>query len=266
MKVTLVNLGGPRTSDEIEQFLLDLFCDPLVFDLPIPEFFRIRLARFIAKKRAPKVAHAYASMGFGGGSPLVAETEKQAKALEKKLIEKTKQEWKVQVAMACGYPNLRELPKEDLIPSKDNIILPLFPQFSRSTTMSIAKLIESQTNQCPANLQNGSCGNHCGTNKKGAICPLNRKGFVAPFHKDPKFIEATGKLILDYFQGKLNAKDFLHLDTAKGIENWQEITIVFSAHGIPIRLIEKGDIYRTEIEENVKNITAELNRFGFRGK
>ena len=68
---------------------MDLFCDPLVFDLPIPEFFRIRLARYIAKKRASKVAHTYASMGFGGGSPLVNETEKQAKALENYLQKKT---------------------------------------------------------------------------------------------------------------------------------------------------------------------------------
>lgn len=266
MKVTLINLGGPRNEKEIEQFLLDLFCDPLVFDLPIPEFFRIRLARFIAKKRAPKVAHAYASMGFGGGSPLVEETEKQAKALEKKLKEKTNQNWKVQIAMACGYPNLKELPKEDLIPSKENIILPLFPHFSRSTTMSIAKLIESQTNQCPANFQNGSCGKYCGTNQKGVVCPLNRKGFVAPFHNDNNFIKATTNLILEYFTGKLNPKDFLHLDTEKGVNDWQNITIVYSAHGIPIRLIDKGDIYPKEIEANVQNITNELNQKGFKGQ
>lgn len=48
----LVNLGGPRSSSEIEIFLRDLFSDPFVFDLPLPEFLRIRLARFIAKKRS----------------------------------------------------------------------------------------------------------------------------------------------------------------------------------------------------------------------
>ena len=265
MKVTLINLGGPRKTEEIEKFLLDLFCDPLVFDLPLPEFLRIRLARFIARKRAPKVAHTYASMGFGGGSPLVEETEKQAASLSKKLKEKTGKDWKVQVAMACGYPNLKDLPKEDLIPSADNIILPLFPHFSRSTTMSIAKIIESQTNQCPANLQIGSCGNHCGS-KAGSICPLNRKGFIAPFHSHPKFLEATRNLILDYFKGKLKAEDFLHLDTKTGIKDWEEITILYSAHGIPMRLIQKGDIYRKEIEENVKNLNQLLLQSGFKGK
>jgi len=266
MKVTLINLGGPRKTEEIEQFLLDLFCDPLVFDLPIPEFLRIRLARFIAKKRAPKVAHTYASMGFGGGSPLVEETEKQAKALEKVLQNKTNKNWKVQIAMACGYPHLRELPKEDLIPSKDNIILPLFPHFSRSTTMSIAKLIESLTGQCPANLRQGSCGEHCGTRKKGQICPLNKTGFIAPFHTHPKFLEASRNLILDYFKGKLKSDEFLHLDTKSEIPDWENLTLLYSAHGIPIRLIEKGDIYRKEIEENVKNLNELLYKSGFKGK
>ena len=266
MKVTLINLGGPRKTEEIEQFLLDLFCDPLVFDLPIPEFLRIRLARFIAKKRAPKVAHTYASMGFGGGSPLVEETEKQAKALEKTLQTKTGKNWKVQIAMACGYPHLRELPKEDLIASKDNIILPLFPHFSRSTTMSIAKLIESLTGQCPANRQEGSCGEHCGTKKKGQICPLNKTGFIAPFHTHPKFLEASRNLILDYFKGKLKSDEFLHLDTKSEIPDWENLTLLYSAHGIPIRLIEKGDIYRKEIEENVKNLNELLYKSGFKGK
>ncbi|MBL0264742.1 MAG: ferrochelatase [Leptospiraceae bacterium] len=266
MKVTLINLGGPRNSEEIEQFLLDLFCDPLVFDLPLPEFLRIRLARFIARKRAPKVAHTYASMGFGGGSPLVDETNKQAKALEVCLQKKTGKDWKVQVAMACGYPNLRDLPKEDLIASKDNIILPLFPHFSRSTTMSIAKILEALTGQCPANIQDGSCGNHCGSNKKGGICPINRKGFIGQFHRYPEFLTATQNLILDYFKGKLKSEDFLHLDTKTGIPDWENITILFSAHGIPMRLIKKGDIYRKEIEENVKNLNELLIKSGFKGK
>lgn len=266
MKVTLINLGGPRNAEEIEQFLLDLFCDPLVFDLPLPEFIRIRLARFIARKRAPKIAHTYASMGFGGGSPLVEETEKQAKALAKALHKKTGKDWKVQIAMACGYPNLRDLPKEDLVVSADNIVLPLFPHFSRSTTMSIAKILEGLTGQCPANSQDGSCGKHCGTQIQKAICPLNRKGFIAPFHTHPKFLEATRNLILDYFKGNLKSDIFLHLDTKTGVPDWENITILYSAHGIPMRLIEKGDVYRKEIEANVNNLNELLSKSGFKGK
>lgn len=265
MKVLLINLGGPRTINEIERFLTDLFTDPLVFDLPLPEFIRIRLARFIAKKRAPKVAKVYASMGFGGGSPLFSETEKQAKALESYLKKSTGQNWEVNIAMACGFPALKELPAKELIASEENIILPLFPHYSRSTTMSVAKIIENVTGECPANSTNGSCGNQCGYKNKGRICPLNRKGFIAPFHRNSFFLEATRDLILDYFNGKLNPEDFLHLEPINGIENWQNISLLFSAHGIPERLIAKGDIYRKEIEENVKNLTELLRQKGFNG-
>jgi ferrochelatase len=261
--VVLINLGGPRKTEEIEKFLIDLFTDPLVFDLPLPERLRFRLAKFIAIKRAPKVASAYASMGFGGGSPLVSETEKQASSLEDYLNKNTNEEWKVIVSMACGYPHLTELSKE-LLSSKDTILLPLFPHFSRSTTMSIAKLIERITLQCPANSKEGSCGTHCGTNQANSICPMNRKNFIPPFHSDPLFLESTVDLILDFFHGTLLEKDFLHFHS-KPITDWQNIDLVFSAHGIPIRLIKKGDIYRKEIEENVSNLEKKLRQNGFKG-
>lgn len=263
--VVIINLGGPRKTEEIEKFLLDLFCDPLVFDLPIPEFIRIRLAKFIAVKRAPKVAETYASMGFGGGSPLVGETEKQATALEKYLSLKTGEPWKVIVSMACGYPHLTELDKEFFL-AENTFILPLFPHYSRSTTMSIAKLIERISGQCPANEKLGSCKDTCGYSEKGKICPMNKTGFIAPFHADTNFLHSTRDLILDYFHGKLNTDEFLHLDQKNGIKDWENVTILFSAHGIPVRLISKGDTYRKEIEENVKNISALLAASGFKGE
>ena len=48
--------------------------------------------------------------------------------------------------------------------------------------------------------------------------------------------------MLDYFKGKLKSEDFLHLDSKTGIKDWEEITILYSAHGIPMRLIKKGHL------------------------
>ena len=95
--ITLVNLGGPRNTDEIEPF-------------------RRSLSKFIAKKRAPRVAVACSSMGFGGGSPLVSETQKQADHLAEYLTRITKKSWKGRIAMTCGFPNVRDLPKDELLP------------------------------------------------------------------------------------------------------------------------------------------------------
>ena len=95
--ITLVNLGGPRNTDEIEPF-------------------RRSLSKFIAKKRAPGVAVACSSMGFGGGSPLVSETQKQADHLAEYLTRITKKSWKGRIAMTCGFPNVQDLPKDELLP------------------------------------------------------------------------------------------------------------------------------------------------------
>ncbi|TGK38385.1 ferrochelatase [Leptospira gomenensis] len=242
-RILLINLGGPREVAEIEKFLTDLFEDPYVFDLPLPEFLRLPLARWIAKKRAPKVAATYESMGFGGGSPLVAETQKQADAIAKVLNTKTGKTWQAGVTMTCGLPDIRELENELVKPGPTNIILPLYPHFSRSTVLSTAKLIQKKTNRCPAGLP----------------------GWVKPFHDSTPYLEAIGDLISDFFRGKLNPDDFLHSDSFGKIDDWENLDLVFSAHGIPLRLIKKGDVYRQEIETNAHNLAEILRRKGFRG-
>ncbi|MCB1307792.1 MAG: ferrochelatase [Leptospiraceae bacterium] len=243
-RVLLINLGGPRDASEIEKFLLDLFTDPYVFDLPLPEFLRIRLARFIARRRAPKVAHTYAEMGFGGGSPLLAETEKQAQALAATLHSRTGENWQVDVTMTCGYPDIRELPADRLAPTPDNIILPLYPQYSRSTVLSTAMIMKSILGYCPA----------------------ARPGWVTPFFNDDEYCAAIADLIVRFFQGRLADGDFIQFTGPGPIPDWQRITLVFSAHGIPMRLIHKGDVYVEQVERNRRLIEKHLRSRGFQGE
>lgn len=244
-KVTLVNLGGPRNEKEIEVFLKDLFLDPYVFDLPLWEPLRKRLAKFIATKRAPKVAATYASMQYGGGSPLVDETRKQAEALAKLLTKSTGTKWDGEISMACGFPNMRDtLKSQEDYPSKHNVWVPLFPQFSRSTILSLGKIVES----------------------KLGSCPLGNEGWVDAFSLDTRFISLTADFIIDYFDGRLNEKEYIHLENYKPTEDWQNIDLVFSAHGIPMRLIKKGDVYVSQMEDCVKQIETALRKKGFKGE
>ncbi|WP_108958101.1 ferrochelatase [Leptospira ellinghausenii] len=237
----LVNLGGPRTSSEIEVFLRDLFSDPFVFDLPLPEFFRIRLARFIAKKRAPKVQKTYESMGFGGGSPLVDETEKQAKVLELILNQQTKVKWKVKVSMTCGYPNIRE--DEFTKPDANTLYLPLYPQFSRSTVLSTLAILESRFGECP----------------------VGSGGYIPHFGLEPKYHQIIARFICEFFTNQLESDEFLHYPKETPNCDWKDLDLIFSAHGVPMRLIHKGDRYMEEVEISVKKISEELRKFGFRG-
>ncbi|RJP73219.1 MAG: hypothetical protein C4539_02260, partial [Ignavibacteriales bacterium] len=77
--VVLFNLGGPDSLDSVQPFLENLFNDPDIFKLP----FQKSLARFISKKRAPKVVEEYRLIG--GSSPINCWTELQQKNLETKL-------------------------------------------------------------------------------------------------------------------------------------------------------------------------------------
>jgi len=81
--VVLLNLGGPLSTDDIEEFLYNLFMDPYIIEIPLHGFLRRMLARFIAKRRAKKTADYYEVMG--GKSPQYEITTRQADALESKL-------------------------------------------------------------------------------------------------------------------------------------------------------------------------------------
>ncbi|MCU0824183.1 MAG: ferrochelatase [Leptospira sp.] len=239
--LTLVNLGGPRSLSEIEVFLSDLFLDPYVFDLPLPEILRQSLARFIAKKRAPKVAKKYESMGFGGASPLVQETEKQAQALQSTLNTNSEINWTVEIAMACGFPNIRE--ERFKKPSSNEIYLPLYPQFSRSTVLSTYNILY----------------------KKFGECPIGSGGIVPHFGNDPDYWKLYADFIIEYFSGNLDPKQFLHYDVYPKSKDWKGMNLVFSAHGIPMRLVKKGDTYIEEVNRNVNGIINHLRKKGFIG-
>src|SRR5208282_6045784 len=76
--VVLMNLGGPDSLEAVQPFLVNLFSDPAIIGLP--GLLRLPLARFVAWRRAQVARDIY--MRLGGRSPLLANTEAQARALE----------------------------------------------------------------------------------------------------------------------------------------------------------------------------------------
>lgn len=141
-------------------------------------------------------------------------------------------------------PELKRYFEKEDGPGPNHIWVPLFPQYSRSTVLSVAKIAESIIGKYP----------------------LDGNGWLQPFGLDTRFLDVSASLILDYFQGKLSENHFLHPDNTKGIEDWKTIDLVFSAHGIPMRLIRKGDTYVNEIETSVSEITKRLREKGFSGE
>lgn len=254
----LLNFGAPRTQEEIGKFLKDLFGDKYIFDLPLPEFFRKRLGRFIAERRVSKVRASYAAMGFGGGSPLYSNTLEQARAVQNYIRARTGEEWEFKVGMSCGEPNISTFDPKDLVPGKENVILSLFPHYSRSTVLSMNRQIEQLTGFCPGNPEKQKCGDCASAEKGNGFCSAEFTGWIPPFYRDQEYIEACTEHMIDFLSGRSAEK--------AEIQDWQNIPILFSAHGIPVRLVKKGDTYPKEVEENVGLFEKSLRVKGYQGK
>ncbi|KAM5562071.1 hypothetical protein ABKV19_017335 [Rosa sericea] len=139
--VLLLNLGGPETLDDVQPFLFNLFADPDLIRLPrVFRFLQKPLAKLISVLRAPKSKEGYASIG--GGSPLRKITDEQANAL-KMALESKDMPVNVYVGMRYWFPFTEEAVhqiKRDRITRL--VVLPLYPQFSISTTGSSVRVLQ----------------------------------------------------------------------------------------------------------------------------
>eukprot|EP00960_Hanusia_phi_P025880 745930-Hanusia_phi.AAC.3 len=139
--ILFLNLGGPEKLDEVEDFLFNLFNDEDIIRLPnalkpLQGF----IARGIAARRAPGSREAYESIG--GGSPIVKLTEEQGDNLEKEL-KKIGIDAKVYIGMRYWYPFTEEATDQILSDGVNRlVIIPLYPQYSISTTGSSIRLLD----------------------------------------------------------------------------------------------------------------------------
>src|ERR1700744_2056688 len=136
MKIAIIlfNLGGPDSLEAVQPFLRNLFSDPAIISLPA--WLRLPLARFIASRRTPKARGIYEKIG--GGSPIVGQTEAQARALEEALG--NEHEWRGYVCMRYWHPMTEAVVRSVKRFAPDRIVLlPLYPQFSTTTTASSVK-------------------------------------------------------------------------------------------------------------------------------
>jgi ferrochelatase len=211
--VVLFQLGGPDSSDAVEPFLYNLFCDPDIIDFFGAWFARRPLARYIARNRAGVVRQHYDDIG--GHSPIRLLTERQARALEAALAPHC--DAKCFIAMRYWHP-LSEEAAADLKAWKADelVLLPLYPQYSFATSSSSLK--EWKRVYHPD-------GN------------APRVHTVEHFFDNPLYIQSVAERI---------ALTLTHFDEPGHAH------IVFSAHGLPLSLIERGDPYARHVEETVR--------------
>ncbi len=140
MKIAIIlfNLGGPDSLEAVQPFLRNLFSDPAI--IALPSLIRRPLASFIARRRTPKARDIYAKIG--GASPILGQTEAQARALEEALGQGggSEHEWRAYVCMRYWHPMTEAVVRSVERFAPDRIVLlPLYPQFSTTTTASSFK-------------------------------------------------------------------------------------------------------------------------------
>jgi protoporphyrin/coproporphyrin ferrochelatase len=216
LAVVLFNLGGPDCPEAVEPFLRNLFSDPAVISLP--GILRIPLARFIARRRAPIARDIYAKIG--GRSPILEETQAQARALEQAL---SGHDTRAFIAMRCWKPFSDEAAQAIAVWRPDHVVLlPLYPQYSTTTTRS--SLEDWQRAATAAGLSAPTT----------AICCYPRMpGFIAAAAALTRETMARGRPEISY-------------------------RLLLSAHGLPKRVIGRGDPYQWQIEQTAAAIVEQL--------
>ena len=216
--VVLLNLGGPDSPEAVEPFLFNLFSDPDIIDFPLSFLFRKKLAKVISTRRAPGIVKQYNKIG--GKSPIREYTEQQASLLEAELNRRGV-EARVYVAMRYWNPSTG-----DAIAAIESdgieriILLPLYPQYSKATTLSSMKEWEKEVGQ------------------RGLDLPAE---LVESYFDFPPYIDAFVERI------------------EQGLERFPEerrknVNILFSAHGTPMKLVRQGDPYSHQIAKTIEAI------------
>lgn len=227
--VVLFNLGGPDDLASVEPFLVRLFSDREIIELPFGKAVQPLMAKLIAKLRGPSVRRNYASIG--GGSPQLRITRAQARALEDRLNCECRrgESFRVFIAMRYSRPSANDALDAIAAAGIRRIVtLTLYPHYSKATT---------------------------GSSRRDFERALERPVWK-PFGFEVTHIES-------YFDhaGYLNAM----ADTVR--DAWEEIpqdrrkdtVVLFSAHGLPQKFIDEGDPYVQHIEATRKGI---LDRVG----
>ncbi|KAK4754315.1 hypothetical protein SAY87_002419 [Trapa incisa] len=226
--VLLLNLGGPESLVDVQPFLFNLFADPDIIRLPrLFQFLQKPLAQLISVLRAAKSREGYAAIG--GGSPLRRITYEQAHAL-KCALEAKEISAIVYVAMRYWYPftdeALQQI-KRDKITRL--VVLPLYPQFSISTTGSSVRVLQNAF-------------------REDAYLSQLPVSIIQSWYRRPGYIKSMADLI------------------QKELESFskpEEAIIFFSAHGVPVSyVLEAGDPYKDQMEDCIALIMLELKSRG----
>jgi len=211
--ILLLNMGGANNLDDVEVFLRNMFNDKHILTMNSP-IIRSIIANLIIWTRSNRSKENLKLLG--GKSPLIANT--------KKLLKKLNRKERVEAVMRYTAPFSDEVLKKLKKDKVEKIILfPLYPQYSTTTTLSSFENVIEKVFEL--NWSNVS------------ICTIK------PYFNDNKFLQITSNSILN------------------SIKNQKNTNLIFSAHSLPQKIIDSGDPYLEQIEQQIKLLSKMLQKF-----
>jgi ferrochelatase len=212
--IVLFQLGGPDSLEAVEPFLLNLFLDPDIIPLGPLGLLRRPIAKLISSRRSIPVAGKYAEIGRR--SPIGLLTERQRVRLVEAVSPYV--DPVAVTAMRYWHPMTAEAvgALRRAGPLDEIVLLPLYPHFSYATTLSSLKewrRVYGQSNGGP------------------------KERTIGQFYDHPLYVQAVVRRI-----GSI----------LRQFPDSSRIRLVFSAHGLPMSLVEKGDPYPQQIEATVR--------------
>jgi ferrochelatase len=220
--VLLVNLGTPEepTPAAVRRYLREFLMDPRVVAIPRPIWWII-LNLFVLPFRPARTAHKYAAIWTPDGSPLRVYLMRQAQLLRGYLGERLKRPYPVVAAMRYGRPSIADgLAELKFRGCERVLVLPLYPQYSQSTTASVGDALER-------------------TLKRMDPAPDIR--VVQDFHAHPAYVKAIAKAVNAYW-----------------MKHGRPDKLVMSFHGLPKAAVERGDPYEAQCRASAELIATEL--------
>lgn len=221
--IVMMNLGGPATLRDVEPFLLELFADREIIKLPFQRW----LGPYIAHRRSPKVRNLYASIG--GGSPILGHTNAQGRGMIERLDRLSPQTAPHGFYVAFRYVKptsddaLRAMAADGV---ERAIAFTQYPQFSCSTT-------GSSLNELWRALD------------RTALRDRFEWSLIDRWPVHDGFIAAMTDTVregLERFPG----------------EKRNGVLILFSAHSLPLSVIDRGDSYPQEVGASVQRVVEKL--------
>lgn len=220
LAVVLMNLGGPDSLEAVRPFLKNLFSDPAIISLPWP--LRPLLAEIISRTRDRSAQKIYQKLG--GSSPLLQNTKTQQAHLSQLLRDQFPGQT-VEVFIAMRYWNPltpQAVTQVKKFQPTEVVLLPLYPQFSITTTGSSFAEWYHQADKQGLKVQTRE---------------------VRSYPQDTAFIEAHVDLLSPWIERA----------AAFGSPR-----ILFSAHGLPQKVIDKGDPYEVHVHQTVQAILKKI--------